>query len=138
MFWSSISLKACLYYRNDSFLRFWENENDFVLGEIAETPQAAEIAIAEPIAQVDKFSVEYALHQLQEKMQKAQNQCLTSFEIYQRFMLDNNGFTEVLEDRLYNALNKYKSDMLSVKLLNEISSSNEFKEIKYISIKNFI
>ena len=31
---------------------------------------------------------------------------------------------------LTNALNKYKSDMLSVKLLNEISSSNEFKEIK--------
>ncbi len=89
-------------------LRTEPEENDFVLGEIAETPQAAEIAIAEPIAQVDKFSVEYALHQLQEKMQKAQNQCLTSFEIYQRFMLDNNGFTEVLEDRLYNALNKYK------------------------------
>jgi len=31
---------------------------------------------------------------------------------------------------LTNSINKYKSDMLSVKLLNEISSSNEFKEIK--------
>lgn len=31
---------------------------------------------------------------------------------------------------LTNSLNKYKSEMLSIKLLNEISSSNEFKEIK--------
>jgi len=31
---------------------------------------------------------------------------------------------------LTTSLNKYKSDMLSVKLLNEISSSDEFKDIK--------
>lgn len=76
--------------------------------EIAIVPSSETIIEVSPEAKLDCFSVEYTLFQIQEKMQKAQSQCLTSFEIYQKFMLETNGFAEVLEQRLYAALANYK------------------------------